>query len=189
MDDHVLTEESAEKILQTSEVTLAKIKLPEQWKITIEFNLMDLREGTPEDISRHIISMMTAHCKDGIIRDQYGPMSLNYMSRSQSVEVLLFPKKPLMPCEYLRGDQLPKTQEWSRIELTHEEEEDGKYLSLSVNGLEPKRMKVDHYELGNIDDLKIVTGGEFCEKEEGYGWWEPDVNRWCVRNFFVFGKL
>ena len=150
---------------------------------------MDLREGKPEDISRHIISMMTAHRIDGIIRDQYGPMSLNYMSRSQSVEVLLFPKKPLMPFEYLRGDQLPKTQEWSRIELTHEEEEDGKYLSLSVNGLEPKRMKVDQYELGNIDDLKIVTGGEFCEKEEGYGWWEPDVNRWCVRNFFVFGKL
>ena len=57
----------------------------------------------------------------------------------------------------LESNQVPKLDEWSRIEISQLEEEGGNYfLSLSVGGKEVGRKD---FELGrNLTDVKIYNG-------------------------------
>ena len=59
---------------------------------------------------------------------------------------------------FLRSNQLPRVGEWTRIEISHEEE-DGKYfLSLSVAGKEVGREEVDDPQLRNLTGVKVTLG-------------------------------
>ena len=87
----------------------------------------------------------------------------------------------------LESDQLPRTPEWSRIEITHEEGEEGRYfLSLSVNGKQPRRWGAGYGlnvgQSGNIDDVKIVGfPGDAWQSCEGFK--HP-----LIRGLVVLGK-
>ena len=50
---------------------------------------------------------------------------------------------------------------WSRIEISHEREEDGKYtLAMAVEGKEVGRVGLEHPLLSNLEDVKIYLGSE-----------------------------
>ena len=50
---------------------------------------------------------------------------------------------------------------WSRIEISHEREEDGKYtLAMAVGGKEVGRVGLEHPLLSNLEDVKIYLGSE-----------------------------
>ena len=68
----------------------------------------------------------------------------------------------------LKSTQLPKLHEWSRIEISHlEEEEGGNYfLSLSVGGKELGR---EGFEMGrNMTDVNIGCIGPLAFKQTGF---------------------
>ena len=59
---------------------------------------------------------------------------------------------------WLRGPP-PAVGEWTRIEVSHEEE-DGKYfLSLAVGDAEVVKQEVTDLELRNLSGVKIMFGG------------------------------
>ena len=59
---------------------------------------------------------------------------------------------------FLQISELPQLGEWTRIEISHEEE-DGKYfLSLSVAGKEVGREEVDDPQLRNLTGVKVTLG-------------------------------
>ena len=50
---------------------------------------------------------------------------------------------------------------WSRIEISHEREEDGKYtLAMAVGGKEVGRVGLEHPLLSNLEDVKFYRGSE-----------------------------
>ena len=50
---------------------------------------------------------------------------------------------------------------WSRIEISHEREEDGKYtLAMAVGGKEVGRVGLEHPLLSNLEDVKFYLGSE-----------------------------
>ena len=62
---------------------------------------------------------------------------------------------------FLQSNQLPEVGEWTRIEISHEEEEEeeGKYfLSLSVGGREVVREEVTDPQLRKLTDAKVTIG-------------------------------
>ena len=64
----------------------------------------------------------------------------------------------------VKGSQVPKVGEWTRIEISHEEE-DGKYfLSLAVGGGHVGRGEVDDPALKNPTDVKLYIG---CQPGSG----------------------
>ena len=59
---------------------------------------------------------------------------------------------------FLQSNQLPEVGEWTRIEMSHEEE-DGKYfLSLSLGGKEVGREEVSDPLLRNLIDAQVTIG-------------------------------
>ena len=60
----------------------------------------------------------------------------------------------------LKSNLLPRTKEWCRIEITHEEkEEDGKYYtSFSINGKDSERKEVGFMQ-EIIDGIKVILCG------------------------------
>ena len=60
---------------------------------------------------------------------------------------------------FLQSNQLPELGEWTRIEISHEEEEEGKYfLSLTVGGREVGREEVADPQLRELTDAKVTIG-------------------------------
>ena len=60
---------------------------------------------------------------------------------------------------FLQSNQLPELGEWTRIEISHEEEEEGKYfLSLTVGGREVGREEVADPQLRELIDAKVTIG-------------------------------
>ena len=59
-----------------------------------------------------------------------------------------------------RMDQLPKLQEWTRIEISHVEEGGQYFLSITV-GVWTKRRQASELNLGNLTDVKIYSGNDY----------------------------
>ena len=57
-----------------------------------------------------------------------------------------------------KSTQLPKIGEWTKIEISHEEENGKFFLSLSVGGQEVGREEVTDLDLGQPTDVKICIG-------------------------------
>ena len=133
--------------------TLANIgKLRFQWKIIFDFNPRVLLEASTWSQTMIVIREHSARKFGSLSYDPEGVLSL----RLEAVASLL------------ESEQLPRTPEWSRIEITYEEREVGMgflpILSLSVNGRQPTRWESrwNCYRdsarcSGNIDDMKIVA--------------------------------
>ena len=150
-------------------------KLPLQWKIIFEFNPRDLVERPFWDIigmKEHPLHFLPLPLPD---RSFFA--FLVYFSGAVSLR---------LRTGTLTIDQLPGTpDEWIRVEITHEEEEeDSKYfLSLSVNGMEPRRMEAGC--CGNIE-VKIDTAQRYaqlnpCMFPQGF-------RLGLIRGFVVLGK-
>ena len=59
----------------------------------------------------------------------------------------------------VRLGRLPAVGEWTRIEVSHKEE-DGKYfLSLTVGDAEVVKKEVTDYDLRNLSTVRILFGG------------------------------
>ena len=56
------------------------------------------------------------------------------------------------------GDQVPKVGEWTRIEISHKEEEGKYFLSLAVGGEHVGRAEVTDPVLKNPTDVKLFIG-------------------------------
>ena len=166
--------------------TLANIgKLPLQWKIIFDFNPKGL-SSTWRSSSRNMIVIRT---HSGYFSKPADPDRSFYVSLSYDPKGVL----RLDPCwrglwvfeSTLESDQLPRTPEWSRIEITHEEGEEGRYfLSLSVNGKQPRRWGAGYGlnvgQSGNIDDVKIVGFPQDA--------WERVIKYPLIRGLVVLGK-
>ena len=118
----------------TDEKILAKItKFPLQWKVIFEFNPREPLERENR-IRRNILSIKEHSAflpKAGSTNRWF--IDLDY---NGSINLQFPPCKGRIYGGRLESDQLLRTPAWSRVEITHEEEEDGKYfLSLSVNAL------------------------------------------------------
>ena len=108
--------------------------------------------------SASIFSMKSSQPDTGecsLYLDHTGAITLNLTSRPQ-------PRPgqdgPVPECLKLKGNW-PRSKEWYRIEITHEEGEDGKYyISFSVNGKKSERKPVG-FMMEIIDDVKITSGG------------------------------
>ena len=59
---------------------------------------------------------------------------------------------------FLQSNQLPEVGEWTRIEISHEEEEGKYFLSLSVGGREVVREEVTDPQLRKLTDAKVTIG-------------------------------
>ena len=161
--------------------TLANIgKLPLQWKIIFDFNPRGLLEASTWSQTMIVIREHSARKFGSLSYDPEGVLSL----RLEAVASLL------------ESDQLPRTPEWSRIEITYEEREVVELvestcfvpiLSLSVNGREPTRWESRwncyRHSARNIDDMKIVAYPQQDEWEHREGFEHP-----LIRGLVVLGK-
>ena len=64
--------------------------------------------------------------------------------------------------------------EWSRIEISHERDDEGNHtLAMAVGGQEVGRVGVDHQNLSNLTDVKICfgsnpeVGGHLSDYQDG----------------------
>ena len=66
-------------------------------------------------------------------------------------------------------DELPKLQEWTRIEISHVEEGGQYFLSFTVGG-QPKKSVAyrDTGNLRNMTGVKIYIGAELDEHQPGF---------------------
>ena len=160
--------------------TLANIgKLPLQWKIIFDFNPKGLLEG-----SSYRWNMIVIRTHSGYFSTPADPDRSFYVSLSYNPKGVLR-IHGFTICGFLESDQLPRTPEWSRIEITHEEGEEGRYfLSLSVNGKQPRRWGAGYGlnvgQSGNIDDVKIVGFPQDA--------WERVIKYPLIRGLVVLGK-
>ena len=58
----------------------------------------------------------------------------------------------------VESSQLPKIDEWTRIEFGHEKVDEKYFLCLSVGGREGGRKEVTNPELRNLTDVKVHIG-------------------------------
>ena len=171
--------------------TLANIgKLPLQWKIIFDFNPKGLLEASSSSLSSSSRNMIVIRTHSGYFSTPADPDRSFYVSLSYDPKGVL----RLDPCwrglwvfeSTLESDQLLRTPEWSRIEITHEEGEEGRYfLSLSVNDSQPRRMAgygPNVGRSGSIDDVKIV-GFPQAEGDHREGFKYP-----LIRGLVVLGK-
>ena len=170
-------------MLLREEKTLANIgKLPLQWKIIFDFNPKGLLEASTWSSSSRNMIVIRTH--SGYFSTPADPDRSFYVSLSYDPKgVLRLDYRNLYG--FLESDQLPRTPEWSRIEITHEEGEEGRYfLSLSVNGRQSRRMEAGYGhnvgQSGNIDDVKIVGFPQDA--------WERVIKYPLIRGLVVLGK-
>ena len=127
---------------------LARIsKLSAQWKIIFDFKPTEYQEGA----ELYALLVRQALSDDAL---------LNFSISFPHPNIRLYVEDPRLggvPYVDLKSSQLPQLHEWSRIEISHVEEEGGNYfLSLSVGGKEVGR---EGFELGkNLTDVKIYNG-------------------------------
>ena len=136
------------KVFFTKEAksTLASIpKLAAQWKIVHEFKTTTDYYMTTDD--PHVSLWMSTSSNNYILA-----IFLQHPNIALEVLVGLRSYK-------LEGAQLPELGEWTRIEISHEEEECGKYfISFSVGGKQMGKREVDDYQLRNLRGVKLNTG-------------------------------
>ena len=65
---------------------------------------------------------------------------------------------PVPPRQVAVGNQVPKVGEWTRIEISHKEEEGKYFLSLAVGGEHVGRGEVTDPVLKNPTDVKLEIG-------------------------------
>ena len=58
----------------------------------------------------------------------------------------------------LAFNQLPSIGEWTRIEISHEEENGKYFLSLGIGGAEVARKEVADPELREMNNVKVILG-------------------------------
>ena len=134
------------------EILLVSIpKLAGQWKIIHDFKPTDYPQSP-----------------------SYPPISLSLKTSSGDYFLgVLFPH-PYIGLELLavgedsvsdcfKSDQLPKVGEWTRIEISHEEEDGKHFISLTVGGKESLREEVDDFELSEIDGIRVLIGQDHDE--------------------------
>ena len=87
----------------------------------------------------------------------------------------------------LKIDHLPKLCEWTRIDISHEEEDGEYFIILSVGGKEVGRTQVDDSDFENLEDVKIHTGGMF-EDEYDFESVEEAIQTGIIRGLVILEK-
>ena len=140
-------------------------KLGTQWKIIHEFKPTEYPQGTEPTCKKPPVSLVIG-LKELSGRGYVGiafpfpKIDLVYRIHKDDKQ-----RKTLM---FLRSDQLPKLGEWTKIEISHEEENGRFFLSLTVGGMVVGREDVTDTELRNPTEVKICFGQIFWPSQPGF---------------------
>ena len=138
-------------------IHLANIpKLGPQWRILYDFKPTEYLFGLPEPAVSLFVDL----------ENYFGPGIVFSCSPNNSPSIALDNLVPGPGLDGLESNQPPKLGEWTRIAISHEEENGQWILSLSVGGREVGRCEVGYLELGRgeLPDVKIYIGnGPFSD--------------------------
>ena len=130
-------------------------KLGTQWKIIHEFKPTEYPQGPETTLQKPPVSLVIGVEKTfgrGYVglAFPYPKIALAYRIHGDENK-----SKTLM---FLRSDQLPKIGEWTKIEISHEEENARYFLSFTVGGKLVGREDVTDTKLRNPTNVKICFG-------------------------------
>ena len=140
-------------------------KLHPQWKISHELKPISYERETYNPIP---VSLR-------VVRKEKTVLTIDFPFPNMRMKVALRDVAPIV-CP------APSLGEWSKIEITHERnEQEGNYiLALSVEDQEVGRVQVDSQVLSKLTDVKIFLG-----KKQG-AW--ADSQHGCVKGLIVLDK-
>ena len=134
--------------------------LEPQWKIIHEFKPIRYKNATayPSPVSLRVF------CKKRLVLKISFP----------------FPNMRLVHQDASISCPAPSLGEWSRIEISHERDEKGKYtLAMSVGNREVGSVDMESQILRNLTDIKIYIGPKDSERHFQHG---------CIRGLYVLNK-
>ena len=164
---HLVYIDTEEYQITDERVTLATIaNLGNQWKIIHEFKPTEYPQlhqnpDTPFRKQDELDSLEITY--DGGFDDGGIP---NLTMEFESESLYLYLRCPDFNNSVFRMDQLPKLQEWTRIEISHVEEGGQLFLSFTVGG-QTKRRQASQLKgnLSHLTDVKIYSGS-YCESHQ-----------------------
>ena len=125
-------------------------KLAGQWKIIHDFKPTDYpQENIPSPSSISLTTSSGDYFLGFVF--PYPNIGLDLLALDGSV------------AECFESAQLPKVGEWTRIEISLEDEDSKHFISLNVGGKESLREEVDDFSLSEIDGIKILIGTDYGE--------------------------
>ena len=140
-------------------------KLHPQWKISHEFKPLTYERETYNPIP---VSLR-------VVRKEKTVLKIDFSFPNMRIRVAVRDVAPIVCPALLLG-------EWSKIEITHERnEQEGNYiLALSVEDQEVGRVQVDSQVLMKLSDIKVFLG----EKQEDWA----GSQHGCVKGLVVLDK-